>query len=1012
VHIIDNPFPDQYSNEIFNYYYPGEIGPNGVRGTQKPTGQSNGNHEFQGHEQDYQKILMLLEQQNKKRLMMAGEEQENMVFGGSANHQAGGRNSLMMKRGSPYMNDAGMLSPFPEGESRGLYSGGMIFNLPGGPMDPNANSPYYLNNMNLTNIDVFGLHPPTSHPGAASNQITPPQMARIQQQQAATAQMATTRQQAVYPVPVNSSFANNSHVRGQSPVPHPSEAVSHVRPSAAVQSGVLHNATAIQRSPSVSDLIPAEYFSGTFSPIQSEPLGPQKVDSVVHLFSALGIDPIALGIPSESLSNVHALREYLSQTQGRATLSVETACVEEPNRYLILHRISRWRMEPQIYFDPPEWVVGQNHTRILKSRLPLSNLPDYLKKHTDISFIVFRDYADNDMPTSKEVTAAAADKDTGITKSPVYEEEKILPVSEHLTEAINVILKSTPEFADLLTWFEKAGAELPSPFVFIYHSRAVIQELIDDTCDTCARQLKLMIDYIYNNYRAEYDAADALFVESRVAKPYIKYLFKPGDVLVKGTGTDVNGYMLKTWPRNNILIEASPKEAGKNKNHSEWNMDVCSWSFDGAFKRVSTCLTLEIDGTEKTEHAIRDLNIRPIAYASDEDRKTLQSRGEMFWKCRERHFVSYQERGRGNLHGASEERFMIDMKTFRELHPGDEKKKKTVDEHLPSSETLDEDAMAQDNPPHPNFVYLLPQKIIGYNMRRKKWVELHADWLSEVVWDKEAFKKLVLAQKTKDLIEALIVNQIAAEKSTDLISGKGNGLILLLHGGPGTGKTLTAESVAEIAEKPLYRVTCGDIGSEPEEVEQYLNSVLDLGKAWSCVVLLDEADVFLEERSMSDIKRNALVSIFLRVLEYHDGIIILTSNRVGTFDEAFKSRIQLALHYPSLTKAKRYEIWTMFITRLRELGETQVDFGNLEDNRWELASYKLNGRQIRNAIQTSRQYVSWKNVKEKTILNFEVLKEIIEISGEFDVYIDKLNNGMTPDQLAEEDGLRLAEAKE
>lgn len=163
---------------------------------------------------------------------------------------------------------------------------------------------------------------------------------------------------------------------------------------------------------------------------------------------------------------------------------------------------------------------------------------------------------------------------------------------------------------------------------------------------------------------------------------------------------------------------------------------------------------------------------------------------------------------------------------------------------------------------------------------------------------------------------------------------------------------------------------------------------------------------------MNDIKRNALVSIFLRVLEYHDGIIILTSNRVGTFDEAFKSRIQLSLHYPSLTRDNRCDIWTMFITRLREIGETQVDFADLEDHRWDLADYKLNGRQIRNAIQTSRQFVSWKNSKEKTTLNFENLKQIIEISGEFDIYINKLNDGMSPDQLAAEDGLRLAEAGE
>jgi AAA+ superfamily predicted ATPase len=103
-----------------------------------------------------------------------------------------------------------------------------------------------------------------------------------------------------------------------------------------------------------------------------------------------------------------------------------------------------------------------------------------------------------------------------------------------------------------------------------------------------------------------------------------------------------------------------------------------------------------------------------------------------------------------------------------------------------------------------------------------------------------------------------VVNQIRSEAITDVIDRKGNGLIILLHGGPGTGKTFTAESVAELAEKPLYRVTCGDIGTKPEEVEKYLESVLYLGKIWGCVVLLDEADVFLEQRRLTDLERNAL----------------------------------------------------------------------------------------------------------------------------------------------------------
>jgi len=134
----------------------------------------------------------------------------------------------------------------------------------------------------------------------------------------------------------------------------------------------------------------------------------------------------------------------------------------------------------------------------------------------------------------------------------------------------------------------------------------------------------------------------------------------------------------------------------------------------------------------------------------------------------------------------------------------------------------------------------------------------------------------------------MVNEHVLSDMSADVIEGKGNGLIILLHGGPGTGKTLTAESVAELAEKPLYRVTCGDIGTDAEAVEKYLESVLHIGTIWKAgtlyhvpqrcikvadgaqVVLFDESDVFLEERSQADLQRNALVSVFLRVLEYYD----------------------------------------------------------------------------------------------------------------------------------------------
>ena len=113
-------------------------------------------------------------------------------------------------------------------------------------------------------------------------------------------------------------------------------------------------------------------------------------------------------------------------------------------------------------------------------------------------------------------------------------------------------------------------------------------------------------------------------------------------------------------------------------------------------------------------------------------------------------------------------------------------------------------------------------------------MDLSVDRISDVVWNKKAFDDLVVNSKTKELVKALVTSRVTAEESTDIIQGKGNGLIILLHGGPGTGKTFTAEGVAEMAEKPLYRVTCGDVGTKPEAVEKYLESVLHLGNIWDC----------------------------------------------------------------------------------------------------------------------------------------------------------------------------------
>lgn len=280
-------------------------------------------------------------------------------------------------------------------------------------------------------------------------------------------------------------------------------------------------------------------------------------------------------------------------------------------------------------------------------------------------------------------------------------------------------------------------------------------------------------------------------------------------------------------------------------------------------------------------------------------------------------------------------------------------------------------------------------------------VDLDVDRIEDVKWNKEAFQRLVADKDTKELIQALVRTHLTADSGVDLIGGKGNGLIMLLHGGPGTGKTFTAETVAELAEKPLYRVTCGDIRTKPEDVEHHIESALHLGKIWDCVVLLDEADVFLEERSLSDLDRNAIVSIFLRVLEYYEGILILTSNRVATFDRAFTSRIHLALRYENLDRKKRQTIWSNFLQHLSDVEGESIHFQDLKDHLEKLAKFDLNGRQIRNAITSARQLAKYR----EQIMNYSHLEHVIELSIRFDEHLQGISDNLTDDQIARSNGV-------
>jgi len=138
----------------------------------------------------------------------------------------------------------------------------------------------------------------------------------------------------------------------------------------------------------------------------------------------------------------------------------------------------------------------------------------------------------------------------------------------------------------------------------------------------------------------------------------------------------------------------------------------------------------------------------------------------------------------------------------------------------------------------------------------------------------------------------------------------------------------------------------GELGTCPADLEARLSDVLDLCAEWNALAILDEADVFLDVRSNSDPVRNAMVCVMLRSLEYHPGILFLTTNRVRTIDPAFESRVTIALRYQSLDRDGRRKIWSNQLDSIDRPISPDVDVNVL-------GNHLLNGRQIKNAVRLS-----------------------------------------------------------
>lgn len=285
---------------------------------------------------------------------------------------------------------------------------------------------------------------------------------------------------------------------------------------------------------------------------------------------------------------------------------------------------------------------------------------------------------------------------------------------------------------------------------------------------------------------------------------------------------------------------------------------------------------------------------------------------------------------------------------------------------------------------------LCPAVIGGVSIASEHLYSISVENLEPVKWNKGAMERLVLDEDKKDLLKGLVAQHSHRARTSefgDLIENKGKGLVILLHGPPGVGKTLTAECVGEWVGKPLIALSIGDLIVDESQLERRLIAEFERALKWDAILLLDEADVVIEARSFEDVRRNGIVSVFLRQLEYFQGVLFLTTNRISTMDVAFQSRIQVALGFDDLKPRGRSKIWEGLLKSRQKTIDADA-FEEIMKKVHSLANANLNGRQIRNALNIAEGY-AFNELGKPGMLNFSHIQNAVKAAEGFQKFFDK-----------------------
>lgn len=236
-----------------------------------------------------------------------------------------------------------------------------------------------------------------------------------------------------------------------------------------------------------------------------------------------------------------------------------------------------------------------------------------------------------------------------------------------------------------------------------------------------------------------------------------------------------------------------------------------------------------------------------------------------------------------------------------------------------------------------------------------------------------SFESVILAKEKKDQIVAAISqvdhhSLIFEQWGFAEVFEKGTAISLLFWGPPGTGKTLMAQAIADKYKYGIKVISTAEIETpEPGGAERNLKKYFHEANDGKTVLLFDECDSLISNRTHVGMILAAQINALLTELENYKGIVVFTTNRLDALDPAFDRRLSLKLEFPMPDAEHREKIWKRMFPKKAPLAK---------DIRWaDLASIEIAGGHIKNVVLSAARMAA---VQKLTEINDAVLWECLE----------------------------------